>query len=149
MGKIQILYKFMDFNDNMDSKSHFDKLSDKGQKALINYLHEEAINLENKENREILALCYGKKCYWIKVEDFITFSRNNMEFLTTKEEVQEYELFLSGNAMTPTRFWSFALVKKEDTHVLNYYEKHTEWVKLNIEQELEKHGKIPLKFLKH
>ena len=51
--------------------------------------------------------------------------------------------------MTPTRFWSFALVKKEDTHVLNYYEKHTEWVKLNIEQELEKHGKIPLKFLKH
>lgn len=32
---------------------------------------------------------------------------------------------------------------------LKYYERSTFWVKLDIEKELEKHGKIPLKFLKH
>ena len=38
------------------------------------------------------------------------------------------------------------LTTKEE---VQYYERSTFWVKLNIEQELEKHGKIPLKFLKH
>ncbi len=32
---------------------------------------------------------------------------------------------------------------------LKYYERSPFWVKLDIEKELEKHGKIPLKFLKH
>ena len=72
-----------------------------------------------------------------------------MEFLTTKEEVQDYELFTNANAWTPERFWNYSLVKKEDSMTLKYYERSTFWVKLDIEKELEKHGKIPLKFLKH
>ena len=71
-----------------------------------------------------------------------------MEFLTTKEEIQNYVLYLSGNPMTPERFWDYLLIKKEDIHNVDYYEKHSSWVKLNIEKELEKYGKIPLKFLK-
>ena len=41
------------------------------------------------------------------------------------------------------------LTTKEDSMTLKYYERSTFWVKLDIEKELEKHGKIPLKFLKH
>ena len=33
------------------------------------------------------------------------------------------------------------LTTKEDSMTLKYYERSTFWVKLNIEQELEKHGK--------
>ena len=72
-----------------------------------------------------------------------------MEFLTTKEEAQGYELFTDANAWTPERFWNYSLVKKEDSMPLKYYERSTFWVKLDIEKELEKHGKIRLKFLKH
>ena len=65
-----------------------------------------------------------------------------MEFLTTKEEVQEYELFTDANAWTPERFWNYSLVKKEDSMTLKYYyERSTFWVKLDIEKELENMGK--------
>ena len=78
---------------------------------------------------------------------FVWTAKN--KFLITKEEVQDYELFTDANAWTPERFWNYSLVKKEDSMTLKYYERSTFWVKLDIEKELEKHGKIPLKFLKH
>ena len=79
---------------------------------------------------------------------FFVWTAKN-KFLITKEEVQDYELFTDANAGTPERFWNYSLVKKEDSMTLKYYERSTFWVKLDIEKELEKHGKIPLKFLKH
>ena len=78
---------------------------------------------------------------------FVWTAKN--KFLITKEEIQDYELFTDANAWTPERFWNYSLVKKEDSMTLKYYERSTFWVKLDIEKELEKHGKIPLKFLKH
>ena len=78
---------------------------------------------------------------------FVWTAKN--KFLITKEEVQDYELFTDANAWTPERFWNYSLVKKEDSMTLKYYERSTFWVKLDIKKELEKHGKIPLKFLKH
>jgi hypothetical protein len=72
------------------------------------------------------------------------------EFITKKEEAVAYRLFLNGNATTPSRFWTYFLFdtgKKDDKS--EYYSKHSSWTELNVISQLEKYGKIPLKFLKN
>jgi hypothetical protein len=72
------------------------------------------------------------------------------EFITKKEEAVYYRLFFNGNATTPSRFWTYLLFdtrKKDDQS--EYYAKHSSWTELNVISQLEKYGKIPLKFLKN
>ena len=72
------------------------------------------------------------------------------EFITTREEAVSYRFFLNGNALTPSRFWTYLLfdINKENDNS-EYYAKNSSWSELNIIAELEKYGKIPLKFLKN
>ena len=72
------------------------------------------------------------------------------EFITTKKEAIKYRLFLNGNAVTPSRFWTYFLFNiNKKNNESEYYAQHSSWSEINTLNALEKYKKIPLKFLKN